>query len=82
VELAKWTKSLYGVSWRDPALYDAVLNVEQVSVEGAVATLAGMTRLDEFRTTPESRAVLDDLCCSPARCRSPLSATCARARRT
>ncbi len=61
VQLGKWTKFLYGVSWQDPALYDVVLNTEDLSVEGAVATLAGMTRLDDFRPTPESRRAFDDL---------------------
>ena len=61
VQLSKWTKFLYGVSWQDPALYDVVLNTEDLSVEGAVATLAGMTRLDDFRPTPESRRAFDDL---------------------
>ena len=44
-----------------PSLYDVVLNMEDLSVEGAVATLAGMTRLDDFRPTPESRRAFDDL---------------------
>ena len=58
---ATWTRFLYGVSWQDPALYDVVLNMEDLSVEGAVATLAGMTRLHDFRPTPESRKAFDDL---------------------
>jgi osmotically-inducible protein OsmY len=61
VQLAHWTKFLYGVSWQDPALYDVVLNLEELGVEGAVATLAGMARLDGFRTTPESRKACEDL---------------------
>ena len=61
VQLTKWTKFLYGVAWQDPALYDVVLNLEELSVEGAVATLVGMTRLDDFRATPDSRKALDDL---------------------
>jgi osmotically-inducible protein OsmY len=61
LQLAKWTRFLYGVSWQDPALYDVVLNLEALGVEGAVGTLAGMTRLDEFRPTPETRTALDDL---------------------
>lgn len=58
---ATWTRFLYGVSWQDPALYDVVLNMEDLSVEGAVATLAGMTRLHDFMPTPESRKAFDDL---------------------
>jgi cytidylate kinase len=61
VQLAKWTRFLYGVSWQDPALYDVILNTEELTVEGAAATLAGMTRLDDFRPTPESRRAFEDL---------------------
>ena len=60
-QLAKWTRTLYGVDWQDPSVYDVVLNLEALSVAGAVATLAGMTRLDEFQPTPQSRKAFDDV---------------------
>lgn len=61
VQLAKWTRFLYGVSWQEPSLYDVVLNLDDLSVEGAVATLADMARLDDFRPTDESRKAFGDL---------------------
>jgi hypothetical protein len=38
-----------------------VLHLEDLTLGGAVATLVGMTRLDDFRPTPESRKAFDDL---------------------
>ena len=63
-QLAKWTRFLYGVDWQDPSLYDVVLNLDRISIDGAAATLAQMTRLDEFQPTPESRKAFEDLCLS------------------
>ena len=63
-QLAKWTQFLYGVDWQDPSLYDVVLNLDRVSVEGGVATIAQMTRLPEFQPTAESRKAFEDLCLS------------------
>ena len=60
-QLMKWTRFLYGVDWQDPSLYDVVLNLDGVSVDGAVATLAAMTRLPDFQPTEESRKAYDDL---------------------
>jgi len=61
VQLAKWTKFLYGVDWQDPLLYDVVVNLERLGVAGTVNTLIHMTRLDDFRPTDESRKAFDDL---------------------
>jgi len=60
-QLIKWTRFLYGVEWLDASLYDVVVNLERVSVEGAVETLVHMTRLDGFRPTEESRKAFADL---------------------
>jgi osmotically-inducible protein OsmY len=61
VQLAKWTRFLYGVDWQDPGLYDVVLNLEHVSVKEAAATLAAMTRLAAFQPTPQARKAFADL---------------------
>ena len=37
-QLRKWTRFLYGVDWQDPSLYDVVLRVDRVGVEGAADT--------------------------------------------
>jgi len=61
LQLAKWARFLYGVEWQDPTLYDVVINLDRVSEDGAAATLAQMTRLEEFQPTPESRKAFADL---------------------
>jgi cytidylate kinase len=63
-QLVKWTRFLYGVEWQDPSLYDVVLNLDHISVDGAVTTLAQMTRLRDFQPTDESRKAFNDLCLS------------------
>jgi cytidylate kinase len=60
-QLMKWTLFLYGVDWQDPSLYDVVLNLDGMSVDDAVATLAAMTRLPAFQPTAESRKAYEDL---------------------
>lgn len=60
-QLGKWTRFLYAVDWNDPALYDVVLNLSHLSVEGAVQTVATMARLEDFQPTAESRQAFADL---------------------
>jgi len=61
VQLRKWTEFLYGVDWQDPSLYDVVLRVDRVGVEGAAETIVRMTGLPSFQPTAESRKALADL---------------------
>ena len=35
-ERRKWSKSLYGIDTRDPCLYDLVIKIKYVTVDGAV----------------------------------------------
>ena len=60
-QLKKWTKFLYGVDWEDPLLYDVVLRVDRVGVEGTADTIVRMTDLPQFRPTDESRKAYADL---------------------
>jgi osmotically-inducible protein OsmY len=60
-QLRKWTKFLYGVDWQDPSLYDLVLRVDRVGVEGAADTIAGLAKLPPFTPTEESRKAFADL---------------------
>jgi hypothetical protein len=60
-QLKKWTRFLYGVDWEDPLLYDVVLRVDRVGVEGTAATIVMMTGLPRFRPTDESRRAYADL---------------------
>jgi cytidylate kinase len=60
-QLSKWTRFLYGVEWQEPSLYDVVLNLDNISVEDAVDTIAHMTRLNDLQPNDESRKAFDDL---------------------
>jgi osmotically-inducible protein OsmY len=60
-QLMKWTRFLYGVDWQDPALYDVVLRVDRLGVDGAADTIVSLTELEPFRPTGESRKAFDDL---------------------
>lgn len=60
-ERKKWSRFLYGIEWGDPNLYDVVLNLEKLSIEGACETLVRMTALAEFQETAESKTALQDL---------------------
>lgn len=57
----QWGLHLYGIDTEDPALYDLVLHVDTMGIDGAaelVCTLAGQA---VYRTTAESQAALEDL---------------------
>jgi cytidylate kinase len=56
-----WTQYLYGVDWRDAALYDLVLNLEHLDIPQACDIIAAVARQDCFQETPESRSASDDL---------------------
>ena len=60
-ERNRWTRFLYGMEWDDAALYDVVLNLQRLSVEGACETVVRMVELDDFESTPESQRALEDL---------------------
>jgi cytidylate kinase len=60
-ERIKWTRYLYGLDWQDASLYDVVLNLEHLSLDGACNTVVRMAQLAEFQPTPESERVVEDL---------------------
>jgi cytidylate kinase len=57
----KWSQSLYGRDPWDPTLYDLVLNINQLTVEGATELIYRCVELPEFRATTESIHTLEDL---------------------
>jgi cytidylate kinase len=57
----KWTRFLYGVDWRDASLYDLVLNLEQMNLEGACEAICAVARLQCFALTPETQRAMNDL---------------------
>ena len=57
----KWTRFLYGVDWEDAALYDIVLNLEQMNLEEACDVVCCASQQKCFAFTPETQRVLDDI---------------------
>jgi cytidylate kinase len=56
----KWTRFLYDVDWRDPALYDLVINLDAINLESAGEIILCALKQAEFEETPASRAILED----------------------
>lgn len=44
----KWVRHLYGVDWRDPSLYDLVINLEKLNVEEACQLISQTAKLPRF----------------------------------
>jgi cytidylate kinase len=58
----KWTEFLYGVNWEDPALYDLVINLENMSIEEACNVLEAVVTTHKcFQFTDECQVAMDDL---------------------
>ncbi|MGE5112490.1 MAG: cytidylate kinase family protein [Acidobacteriaceae bacterium] len=60
-ERRKWTRFLYGVDWTDPAIYDVVLNLEQMTLVDASDVICALIASACFQTTPETYADLHNL---------------------
>jgi len=73
----EWTRFLYQVDWNDASIYDIVLNLVTISVEGACEIVAEALKLPEFEDSPERKARLAD--CALA---SRVEAVLGRDRRT
>jgi cytidylate kinase len=52
---------LFKVDWRDPALYDVVLNLEHMTLETAADVVLFMAQHPEYQPTPASTKALQDL---------------------
>jgi osmotically-inducible protein OsmY len=57
----RWARLLYSVDWEGPSQYSVILNVGQISVDGACETIERMSELADFQPTPESQKRFDDL---------------------
>jgi cytidylate kinase len=57
----KWSKYLYGMAARDPALYDLILPVGKISLDDAVNIICYTVSQKAFNTTPKSQKAMDDL---------------------
>jgi cytidylate kinase len=52
---------LFNVDWRDPTLYDVVLNLEHMSLETAADVVIYMAQHPEYQPTPTSTKAFQDL---------------------
>jgi cytidylate kinase len=57
----KWVQYLYGVDWRDPSLYDLVLNLEYMTIEEACRVISSVVTERRFEFTPECQQKMEDL---------------------
>ena len=57
----QWGLQLYGIDPEDPGLYDAVVHVGRMGVDGATDLICDLASQGSFATTPESQAALEDL---------------------
>jgi cytidylate kinase len=57
---ARWVRVMYGEDIMDPVLYDMVVNLETMTIEGACAIVGRVVQLPEFELTERSLARLLD----------------------
>ena len=55
-----WTKFLYGVDWKDPAIYDLVINLNRINIKSAVDIIAQIAEQDDFKPDENSKTALDN----------------------
>lgn len=60
-ERSKWSMQLYGVDTKSPELYDVVLHIDCLKVDGTVNLLNNLSRRACFQTTTESKNKLKDM---------------------
>ena len=60
-ERVRWTQFLYGADWRDPGLYDLVINLEHVDLEGACLAVVALAARPCFQADDASRQAMADL---------------------
>jgi len=60
-DIEKWFHYMHGVDPKERGQYDLVLNTETLSLENAASLLCSMSELPDFKPTPTSRALQNDL---------------------
>ena len=65
-ERRKWSQNLYGINTADPSLYDLVIHIKRLTVEDAVDLICNCISKDQFKTTEESRHIIEDIALSAA----------------
>jgi cytidylate kinase len=56
----KWTRFLYDVDWRDPSLYDLVINLDAIQIETACELVLCTLDQPDFKQSPETQALIED----------------------
>jgi cytidylate kinase len=56
----KWTRFLYDVDWRDPSLYDLVINLDAIQLETACEVVLCTLDQTDFKQSPETQALIED----------------------
>jgi cytidylate kinase len=65
-ERRQWSQDLYGIDMADPSLYDLVIHIRQLTVGDAVNMICDLVSKDQFKTTPESQRMIEDIALSAA----------------
>jgi cytidylate kinase len=65
-ERRKWSQRLYGIDTADPSLYDLVFHIKQLTVDDTVGIICDCVSKEQFKTTPESKRMIEDLALSAA----------------
>lgn len=61
VERRKWSMYLYGIDTNTTELYDVILHIDCLQVDGAVDFIYNLAKRPCFQTTPESQKKLEEL---------------------
>ena len=65
-ERRKWSQRLYGIDTADASLYDLVIHIRHLSVDDAVNMICDCVSKEQFKTTPGSRKMIEDMALSAA----------------
>lgn len=60
-ERRRWTQALWKKDPLDSSMYNIMVHVRRIGVEDAAGLICRVAGYDNFRTTPESQKVVDDL---------------------
>ena len=60
-ERAAWTRFLYHVDWRNPDLYDMIINLDRMSLESACKLVCDAASLDEYKAPADWEKICGDL---------------------
>ncbi len=56
----QWTRFLYGVDWKDPSLYDLVINLEFITLETACTVIEKAIQQPEFQGGEDRKKTIDE----------------------